>query len=75
VADGPQSVIADQVRNGVAIRMALIHRALQPEPGKSGAKVAPRVRPAKPPTARKAPAARKAPPVRKAPAAREGTRS
>jgi aspartate carbamoyltransferase catalytic subunit len=28
VADGPQSVIAEQVRNGVAIRMALIHRAL-----------------------------------------------
>jgi aspartate carbamoyltransferase catalytic subunit len=31
VADGPQSVIAEQVRNGVAIRMALIHRALAPE--------------------------------------------
>jgi aspartate carbamoyltransferase catalytic subunit len=31
VADGPQSVIAEQVRNGVAIRMALIHRALTPE--------------------------------------------
>ncbi len=59
VADGPQSVIAEQVRNGVAIRMALIHRALQPEPGKSGAKAGPRVRPVKPPTARKAPAARK----------------
>jgi aspartate carbamoyltransferase catalytic subunit len=29
VADGPQSVIAEQVRNGVAIRMALIHRALR----------------------------------------------
>src|SRR3984957_13388092 len=28
VADGPQSRIAEQVRNGVAIRMALIHRAL-----------------------------------------------
>jgi aspartate carbamoyltransferase catalytic subunit len=28
VADGPQSAIADQVRNGVAIRMALILRAL-----------------------------------------------
>ncbi len=28
VADGPQSGIADQVRNGVAIRMALIVRAL-----------------------------------------------
>ena len=28
VADGPQSVIEKQVRNGVAIRMALIHRAL-----------------------------------------------
>ena len=30
VADGPQSVIAEQVRNGVAIRMALIYRALEP---------------------------------------------
>ena len=30
VADGPQSVIEEQVRNGVAIRMALIHRALAP---------------------------------------------
>jgi aspartate carbamoyltransferase catalytic subunit len=29
VADGAQSVIAQQVRNGVAIRMALIDRALQ----------------------------------------------
>jgi len=28
VADGPQSAIADQVRNGVAIRMALILRSL-----------------------------------------------
>src|SRR3984957_1922460 len=28
VADGPQSGIAEQGRNGVAIRMALIHRAL-----------------------------------------------
>jgi hypothetical protein len=33
VADGPQSVIAEQVRNGVAIRMALIQRALTPAPG------------------------------------------
>jgi aspartate carbamoyltransferase catalytic subunit len=31
VADGPQSLIAQQVSNGVAIRMALIHRALAPE--------------------------------------------
>jgi aspartate carbamoyltransferase catalytic subunit len=31
VADGPQSRIAEQVRNGVAIRMALIHRALVDE--------------------------------------------
>ena len=31
VADGPQSVIEKQVRNGLAIRMALIHRALLPE--------------------------------------------
>jgi aspartate carbamoyltransferase catalytic subunit len=34
VADGPQSVIEQQVRHGVAIRMALIHRALVlDEPG------------------------------------------
>ena len=33
VADGPQSVIAEQVRHGVAIRMALIQRAL----GQAGA--------------------------------------
>jgi aspartate carbamoyltransferase catalytic subunit len=39
VADGPQSVIEAQVRNGVAIRMALIHRALAPGlPGKPAAK-------------------------------------
>jgi aspartate carbamoyltransferase catalytic subunit len=31
VADGPQSVIAEQVRHGVAVRMALIHRALAPD--------------------------------------------
>jgi aspartate carbamoyltransferase catalytic subunit len=31
VADGPQSVIEKQVGHGVAIRMALIHRALAPE--------------------------------------------
>lgn len=31
VADGPQSAIAEQVRNGVAIRMALIMRALTGE--------------------------------------------
>src|SRR5580700_2436196 len=55
VADGPQSVIADQVRNGVAIRMALIHRALIGEPGKTAMKA----RPVKPPAAGKAPAARK----------------
>jgi aspartate carbamoyltransferase catalytic subunit len=30
VADGSQSVITEQVRNGVSIRMALIHRALAP---------------------------------------------
>src|ERR1035438_2396639 len=31
VADGPQSVILEQVRNGVAIRMAVVERALVPE--------------------------------------------
>jgi aspartate carbamoyltransferase catalytic subunit len=56
VADGPQSVIADQVRNGVAIRMALIHRALVPEPEKMPpGKTPPKARPAKKPTVRKSP--------------------
>ncbi len=34
-ADGPQSAIEEQVRHGLAIRMALLHRALRPaiEPG------------------------------------------
>jgi aspartate carbamoyltransferase catalytic subunit len=35
VADGPQSVIAEQVRNGVAIRMALVLRGIG-EPVKTG---------------------------------------
>jgi aspartate carbamoyltransferase catalytic subunit len=35
VADGPQSAIADQVRNGVAIRMALVMRALDGAPWKA----------------------------------------
>ena len=38
VADGTQSVIEAQVRNGVAIRMALIHRALSPVAAKLTAK-------------------------------------
>jgi aspartate carbamoyltransferase catalytic subunit len=51
VADGPQSVIAEQVRNGVAIRMALIYRALEPhailEPlAKGAAKPRPALEPA-----------------------------
>jgi aspartate carbamoyltransferase catalytic subunit len=33
VADGPQSVILEQVKNGVAIRMAVVERALTPAPG------------------------------------------
>jgi aspartate carbamoyltransferase catalytic subunit len=33
VADGPQSVIAEQVRHGLPIRMALIYRALDPVAG------------------------------------------
>jgi aspartate carbamoyltransferase catalytic subunit len=32
VADGPQSVIAEQVKNGVAIRMALVQRAVGENP-------------------------------------------
>jgi len=31
VADGPQSAIEDQVRNGLAMRAALLVRALLPE--------------------------------------------
>jgi aspartate carbamoyltransferase catalytic subunit len=33
VADGPQSLIAEQVRHGVAVRMALVARALDHYPG------------------------------------------
>ena len=33
VADGPQSFIAEQVGNGVPIRMALVYRALVSDPG------------------------------------------
>jgi aspartate carbamoyltransferase catalytic subunit len=32
VADGPQSVIRDQVRNGVAVRMAVLESVLRPRP-------------------------------------------
>jgi aspartate carbamoyltransferase catalytic subunit len=32
VADGPQSVIREQVRNGVAVRMAVLERVLRPRP-------------------------------------------
>jgi aspartate carbamoyltransferase catalytic subunit len=32
VADGPQSVIRDQVRNGVAVRMAVLEAVLRPRP-------------------------------------------
>jgi aspartate carbamoyltransferase catalytic subunit len=35
VADGPQSAIEEQVHNGVAIRMALIARALDSKKGKA----------------------------------------
>jgi aspartate carbamoyltransferase catalytic subunit len=38
VADGPQSIIAAQVRHGVAIRMALIQRAVDPDPVKKAKK-------------------------------------
>jgi aspartate carbamoyltransferase catalytic subunit len=48
VADGPQSVIEQQVRNGVAIRMALIHRALAfEEPAKPKKPVPPPTPPRK----------------------------
>jgi aspartate carbamoyltransferase catalytic subunit len=33
VADGPQSVILEQVKNGVAVRMAVVERALTAGPG------------------------------------------
>jgi len=36
VADGPQSAILEQVRNGVAIRMAVVERALTTAPEKGG---------------------------------------
>jgi len=36
VADGTQSVILEQVKNGVAIRMAVVERALLPNTGKGG---------------------------------------
>jgi aspartate carbamoyltransferase catalytic subunit len=36
VADGPQSLILEQVHHGVAIRMALVHRALTQESSVSG---------------------------------------
>jgi aspartate carbamoyltransferase catalytic subunit len=36
VADGPQSVILEQVRNGVAIRMAVVERALLAANGQGG---------------------------------------
>ena len=35
IADGPQSSIEEQVHNGVAIRMALIYRAIGPVPGRA----------------------------------------
>jgi aspartate carbamoyltransferase catalytic subunit len=44
VADGPQSVIAEQVRNGVPIRMALIQRALEPATGPRKLKTKARVK-------------------------------
>jgi aspartate carbamoyltransferase catalytic subunit len=34
VADGPQSVIRDQVRNGVAVRMAVLESVLRPRAGR-----------------------------------------
>ena len=36
VADGPQSAILEQVRNGVAIRMAVVERALTAASTKGG---------------------------------------
>jgi aspartate carbamoyltransferase catalytic subunit len=36
VADGPQSVILEQVKNGVAIRMAVVERALSPTAERGG---------------------------------------
>jgi aspartate carbamoyltransferase catalytic subunit len=53
VADGPQSVIAEQVTNGVAIRMALIHRALAPEHSSSPKALSKAAVRAKQPAARK----------------------
>jgi aspartate carbamoyltransferase catalytic subunit len=36
VADGPQSAILEQIRNGVAIRMAVVERALMAEQEQGG---------------------------------------
>jgi aspartate carbamoyltransferase catalytic subunit len=36
VADGPQSAILEQVKNGVAIRMAVVERALMAEQEQGG---------------------------------------
>jgi aspartate carbamoyltransferase catalytic subunit len=36
VADGPQSVILEQVKNGVVIRMAVVERALTTKPSEGG---------------------------------------
>ncbi len=33
VADGPQSVILQQVSNGIAVRMAVMSMAMQSHPG------------------------------------------
>lgn len=35
VADGPQSVIRDQVRNGVAVRMAVLQKVTRPRPART----------------------------------------
>ncbi|HEY0758874.1 MAG TPA: aspartate carbamoyltransferase catalytic subunit [Acidisarcina sp.] len=65
VADGPQSAITEQVRHGVAIRMALVERALSGGPAALG--------PAK--TARQAAAAPNQKPAVKKRAAKKGGRS
>src|SRR5271163_1419553 len=74
VADGPQSLIAEQVSHGVAIRMALVARALNADATdssktKSSAKPTTPKQTASAKPAKKAPAASKAPAAGRAPAA------
>jgi aspartate carbamoyltransferase catalytic subunit len=60
VADGPQSLIAEQVRHGVAVRMALLARALGAATGETGPRSAKPGAPARTAPSKPASKARKA---------------